>query len=542
MLKRESPPVMGTFTDDWLAALQTTFALMAVSSIVAIGIGIPAAACAGLLAQCRVRGVWLARAKRMLVSVWVIGMLFSASLPLILHAAVWESTAGKFGWLMKTMTGGNLLWVGWIHGVHGAAIVAVATFWGSRNIAPEVLQHAVLDFNSVSRWFRVQLPIARPVVATSLVIVCLLAATEMSVVNLHSVRTVADQFYLYYSLDPDWTAIAVTTWLPLLIGIAPAWMWWKMRRSELHVGARVIPRQSPFDALDGDQTARRQGPPSGGVGLFLAVTGTLASMIICQAAIVLGLLMQAGHTVRLERGVPQASWSLRSCLDAISSAPSLFAEEYAWTLQLAVLTSLAVTPIAWVLARLGRAAIHPCWKKTGSLIDCLMMIAFLIPGPVVGLAIVRLFASGIPGGEVLATQTLIPTMMAVGVRSGVIAYVVMRVGYHQISDSVWRSARIDCGLATRVLRIELPLLFPSVLVALIAAAVVASGDVPAALPVLPPGVTTVGTRLFGLLHSGSRYQEASLAFWYLVAISGIGLIAWRISIRAMSRRFRRPKC
>ena len=44
------------------------------------------------------------------------------------------------------------------------------------------------------------------------------------------------------------------------------------------------------------------------------------------------------------------------------------------------------------------------------------------------------------------------------------------------------------------------------------------GDVAAMLPVIPAGVTTVGTRLFELLHSGARYQEASLAIWYVAAI------------------------
>ena len=53
------------------------------------------------------------------------------------------------------------------------------------------------------------------------------------------------------------------------------------------------------------------------------------------------------------------------------------------------------------------------------------------------------------------------------------------------------------------------------------------GDVPATLPVVPPGVTTVGTRLFGLLHSGARYQEAALAIWYLAVVLVISLFLAR---------------
>ena len=63
----------------------------------------------------------------------------------------------------------------------------------------------------------------------------------------------------------------------------------------------------------------------------------------------------------------------------------------------------------------------------------------------------------------------------------------------------------------------------------------ASGDVPATLPVVPPGVTTVGTRLFGLLHSGARQQEAALAIWY------VGFVVSFVMIGSLVIRKRRPQ-
>ncbi|MBB3205296.1 iron(III) transport system permease protein [Rhodopirellula rubra] len=520
---------MELFADDWTAAISTTFALMAVSSVIAITIGIPAAACAVILRQSclpATRGGGIDRLRRMLVTTWFMAMLFSIATPLIMHAAVWESTAGKFGWLMKTMTGGNLLWVGWIHGVHGAAIVATATFWATRNIAPEVIQHAELDFGKTSAWFRVRLPIARPWVLASIVIVWLLAATEMSIADLHSVRTVADQFYLFYALDPNATAITVTTWLPLIVGGIPAFVWMRLRKKRLRIAGKI----------DGHENRGTQhslsfdGQPTRPLTVIASTLGVLTSMIVCQGAIVAGLIVQSGHLVRVENGKPIASWSVSACVHALGNAPSMFAREYVWTLQLALFTALAVTPLAWVLARWGRG--H---AKTGWLVDCAMTMLFLIPGPIVAMAVVKFFASGIPFGEMLATQTLIPTICSVGIRSLVIAYVLLRVGYEQISQPIWQSSQLDGNTLTRLFRIEIPLVWPTALAAFIVAAVVASGDVPAALAVLPPGVTTVGTRLFGLLHSGSRYHEASLAFWYLVAIIALSWVAWRVAAKNLSR-------
>ncbi|EMI51999.1 ABC transporter permease family protein [Rhodopirellula sallentina] len=516
---------MNPFANDWTAAIATTFALMAVSSAVAVVIGIPSAACAVVLRQshCSHRGADVLR--RGLVQGWFLAMLFSIVTPLILHAAVWESTAGKFGWLMKTMTGGNLFWVGWIHGVHGAAIVAVATYWATLNIEPAVIKHAEMDFGRLGAWFRVRLPLAFPWLLVAVVIVWLLAATEMSVADLHSVRTVADQFYLFYSLDPNFTAVSVTTWLPMLIGGVPALVWMRLRNRSLFVAAKRIGGEGVHPDLKSASQQLNgfdQRSDFGGGGLVAAV-GVLVSVVVCQGAIVAGLVMQSGHSVRIERGESIAAWSWDACVRAIGNAPSLFASEYAWTFQLAVFTSLAVTPVAWAIARVGRGN-----RTLGWAFDCLATVIFLVPGPIVGLVVVKLFACGLPLAEKLATQTLVPTILSVGIRSGVIAYFIIRVAYRQIDPSVWNAGRMELPLFARVLRVEVPLLWPSILAAFIITGVVASGDVPATLPVLPPGVTTVGTRLFGLLHSGSRYHEASLAFWYLVAILSLSGIAWRV--------------
>ena len=74
-----------------------------------------------------------------------------------------------------------------------------------------------------------------------------------------------------------------------------------------------------------------------------------------------------------------------------------------------------------------------------------------------------------------------------------------------------------------------------IVLAFMLAAVIASGDVPAMLPVMPAGVTTVGTRLFELLHSGARYQEASLASWYVAAVVLFALIWIRQTIPKNAR-------
>ena len=110
----------------------------------------------------------------------------------------------------------------------------------------------------------------------------------------------------------------------------------------------------------------------------------------------------------------------------------------------------------------------------------------------------------------------------------------MRAGYRGVDDPLLAAARLDVGAVGRLWFIDRPLIWRNLVVAGFAAAIVASGDIPATLPVVPPGVTTVGTRLVGLLHSGARYQEAALALWYVAAIVAVaaGLAWWMRPARA----------
>jgi iron(III) transport system permease protein len=181
------------------------------------------------------------------------------------------------------------------------------------------------------------------------------------------------------------------------------------------------------------------------------------------------------------------------------------------------------------------AAIGRTHRRLERWIDPLTIVMVALPGPIVGLAVVSLFQANVPGFRSLYQQTLVPTMLALLVRGVPVAYWILRAGYRGIDTSVLEASRLDGSWLRRVWSIDRRMLQGSLLAALLAAAVVASGDVPATLPVIPPGVTTVGTRLFGLLHSGARYQEAALAIWYVLAVVTISLVLIRQGLASRVR-------
>jgi len=439
-------------------------------------------------------------------------LLFAVALPLVLHAAAWESTAGKFGWMILTQSGsraegtggygffGGLVAAGWIHAVYGAAIVTLTTWHGVRTTPVLIVQQSRLDLGPMASWWRVRLPLAMPWLLLGLLLTGLLAASEMTVVDLYRFRTLADEFYLFYAADPTLVSVVITCAVPLALSMVVVTSLLHSRRGSI-------------------TTQNRQGDAASNVENFspihTRIAGTIA--VVLAAVIVgvplIGMLIKLGHEVTVIGGEIQASWSAEQSIRRLFSAPMDFAAEYRWTGLIALLGGTLSVVIAAPMAMVGRT--RPRWEPW---IDAMAVIAFVIPGPIVGLVIVGLFQVDLPGFSMLYQQTLVPTLLALMMRAVPAAYWVLRSASRGIADSVIDASQLDTWPVRRWWLVHRPLLSRSYLAAGVVGGVIAAGDVPATLPVIPPGVTTVGTRLFGLLHSGARYQEAALALWYVFAV------------------------
>ncbi len=489
----------------WWQPLLLSLELMAVSVVIAGMIGVLGAWAASSIQSSGPVGRGIAR-------IFLVAMVAAIAMPMILHAASWEATAGKFGWLPLTQTGsrstslgafgafGGLIASGWIHGLFGSAIVALATWHGVKGVAPSVIAQSRLDAEPISVWWQIRLPLAAPWVVIALLGTAALGATEMTVVDLYGLRTVADEFYLFYATEPSLVAILVTTFLPLAVASA--------------LLVTMLAWRSRFPAFGRNELAEpmiAEPLPRHWLCLASVVALIVASIVVLIP--VAGLLIKTGHQVTVDGGTRSVSWSLKQCLETLASAPVTFASEYRWTALLSLLTGGVAVIVAWIPAAIGRT--H---RKASGWFDLATILLVLLPGPMVGLAVVQLFQFGVPGFRTVYQQTLIPTIFALLFRAGPVAYWVLRAGYRGIDDAVFDSARIELSRLGRFWRVDRPLLKRSLVAAFFCSAVVASGDVPATLKVAPPGVTTVGTRLFELLHSGARHQEAGLALWYVAAI------------------------
>lgn len=476
--------------------------------------------------------------------VWLM-LLAACALPLYLHAAGWEAAAGKFGlfrWTRVGAVGGPLAGLTaaiWVHGLSGAAWVAIATDLGLSRLPRGLIDLARLDASSPWAWLRILAPSIRPWIALGAWWVATLAATEMTVVDLYGVRTLADEFYLLYASQPNSWAILRTLLPAIVLGVGLAFA---LRRVAGGIAA------AGWDSVDSRPSPLTFGfAPSGpSARSWLAAVVAISGAMLILALPLISLIAAAGQAVTVSSASPGESrlvrtWRAEEALRTIVDAWSSFVPEYRWSAVLAGSSGLLATGIAaWLVLVRGQA--RPQVRSAGqtsatpgvypTLTDLVIFVGVLIPGPLIGLGVVWLFRRDLPGFDFLYRQTLMPTLIALLPRSLAAAYVTLRVAALRLDPAVSDLARIDFASRWRRLwlvdrsRLAMPLL-----AAIAIAALAALGDVPATLPVLPAGVSTVGTRLFELLHSGARRQEAGLA---------LGLIAIFLILAAsvaLGRRF-----
>lgn len=456
---------------------------------------------------------------------WLGLLLLQIALPLYLHASAWEAAAGKFGWLPLMQTGGNRFWFTglpaavWVHGVQGSAWVALATLWGLRTIPREITWQAALDSTPGQRWWRVDLPLARPAIGVGVLWVALLATTEMTVADLYSVRTLADRVYLQYAYEPEWRPILLTCLVPMAFALPLAMLLgWLARRSFQAPGDGSSAIDEPRPVATSRSSAARFGFVFGGALMIFLAALPFVSLIVKG-----GLLVQPAGAF----GATRYRWSASRFAETLGRGFTTFGEEYRWTLILV----LATASVALLIA-LPAAAWADRWRWRQQLLFAVAVLVFVIPGPVTGMLILKIFPSSSPFLGMLAQRTLLPTVVALLVRALPAAYFICRGGFRMLDPQPGLAAmNAGAGAWTIFWHIQRPRLHRTASLALVTAGLVAAADLPVTLIVAPPGVSTVSTRLFGLLHSGVRYDVAALT---LTFYGFLVLSTWLVTRLALS--------
>jgi iron(III) transport system permease protein len=449
----------------------------------------------------------------------ILAMAAAAGLPLYVHTSGWEATWGKFGWL-PAIRSGTRQWsidgffaTAWIHTIVGAAGGALLVYFGYQTLTRKLLEAASIEADLRYIWMRIALPLLKPAIAAAGAWSALLVLTDMTVANLYAVRTLPDLVYQQFAISQTvGPALSVTfgSWAIVLT------LWLVTRRTML----------AEFSAPTFSEGIRAwQLPLAPRWQTALAFTVFCAVLTLVLGIPILGLVIKAGWENQLTDSGVSISVSIAAAGRTVRDALGQFSEELKWTALLACLVSILCLPLAWWNGRLAS-------RGPGECVRMLLMLSLLaaIPGPVFALVTVWLFnLEWFSVGHLLYDQTLLPTAIAAMPRPLAVGTAVFSASRSLHGVAMHELVMLDGPAgANRFFRIELPLHGKAAGIAFLLMVLMTIGDLAAPLLVAPPGVQTVASRLFGLLHSGVRQQEAGLCLVTVAIESFLLFLALRL--------------
>ncbi len=453
-------------------------------------------------------------------------------MPLYLHVAGWQAGFGPQGWLQMGYRGPGTaaLLQGWRGAicVHGTAAIPWVTFLvglGLSIIPRDIEEAALLSAPPFTVATKISFRMAMPALIAAAIWTTVSVSGEMTVTDVFQIRTFAEELFLGFAgnaliLQPEEPArlrllpgvllVAATTGLALMI-------------SATLFGERIGIPQSPPRRF---QLGRWRWPTS----------VAIAAAILCLCAVpLMGLGIKLGTVVEQVGDDRIRTWSLQKAVSLLVTgsrpAPVKYAEEFGWSLAIGNLASLAAVAIGGLLA----------WKsRTSSPIRCVTVavvaICFALPGPLVGLGLIRLLNQReYESLTYLYDRTILAPWLAMLVRCLPLTSLVMWHGLRSVPQSVTDAAQVDGASRWEMLRsVIFPLRGKHFLCAWLVGLTVSIGDLATTILVLPPGVSTLSTRIFGLVHYGVEDQLAALS---LCAIGLFALLSTVVLVLCRNLRF-----
>ncbi len=446
----------------------------------------------------------------------VLGILLF--IPLYLHAAAWQAGFGLQGWATLVLGLPVLLdgWTGaiWIHAAAALPWVALITGTGFCLVEPELEEQAILDATPAQVALHVTLRSALPAIGVAAAWVVIMTAGEMTVTDLFGVRTYAEEVYTRMAIgeDPREAMVGVLPGVLLSVVLVAA---------AIAAVARVAPGDRPIPVRPRwvFRLGKWRTPATLVTALVLAVlAGVPLGNLAHKAGVVVG--MSDHELVR--------NWSPWKFLTIVATSPIGNAREFGWSIALSTLASTAAVALAIVAA---------WWSRRGGPAAAATVVtaavALALPGPLVGLAVIALLnRPEIPMLVHLYDRSILAPWLSLVVRSFPPAALILWHALRSVSDEMLDAAAVDgAGPARRLGQIALPCRLDALALAWLVAMAVALGELAASILVVPPGVTTLSIRIFGLLHYGVEDQVAGICLAMTAIFAGIAALILVIGSR-----------
>jgi iron(III) transport system permease protein len=493
---------------------ENTFTLCAGTLIVVLPAGI-------LLASLLFRTSFFAR--RLLLC--ILALLLFVPLPVIVSS--WQGMFGPDGWLPMEFWRSEALrpWatgIGAAIWIHAAASLPWATFIigiGMLWVEPELEDSAAQVVAPWRVWLFVTLPRVRASILAAALFVVLQTEGEISVTDMMLVGTIAEETHTQFTLgDRDGVARTIVVTLPMALLV------WA---SVLFVVSRLERGLPPIAPPTRVGRSLRIGP---GWLRFLIALALLLLIGVPLVSIVwkLGLTGHPGH------------WDASEAWRFLDKESRALGQNLLTTVLAALITGCFIVSQALILCWLARDCAWFRW-----LIFSVLTWAWVLPGPVIGIALDDLIRIGVrvePIGiwtavmyegpspaPVIWVQTMRVLPIAV-----LFLWPVVRMVPRELSEQATLSGASPWGVLLYVL---LPTTWRAGLVTTLAASALCLAEVGGSLRVYTPGWEPFASILFGSMHYGVQNTLAALSLMLLGSIALLALVmvgVW-IMIRPRNR-------
>lgn len=446
-------------------------------------------------------------------------------LPTYIQISGWHAIIGPVGWAQAWIPRDTSLpTVNWwsailLHSLLALPGVVLLVSFGLSRSEAELEEIALLHWPWPLVLLRVALRRAAPLLLTAALWIFVTVCGEIAVTDIYQIRTVGEEIYLavgnsttatgefpYAGLLPFLLLISLVTYSAL-----------SMADHALRVDAVVAHRQvRRFDL------GRAKWPTS---VIFVGLLSILLSVPL------LSLFYKAGIHVALDaEGKRFQTWSLDHTWGTLSLAPREFSDILYWSFLHAAVAGTATLFLAVPLAWLQHSSVRWRW-----FCDLLITLLIAIPGPLVGIGLLKLLSNTGDMGVFLRDRTLFAPAAASTLRALPWILLLLRYSFQTLPEEHLELGRLQgWGRVRRLWSIALPQRWSILAAGLIFGACLCLNDVATSLLVVPPGVTLASVRMMGMLHSGVDNPLAGLAL-LLIGIYAMGLLGLAYLLRATER-------
>ena len=253
-----------------------------------------------------------------------------------------------------------------------------------------------------------------------------------------------------------------------------------------------------------------------------------------------GLLGKSGAVITPQDGVAVEQWSPSKAAQLVAASPWEHRREFGWSLTIGAVAAIGATMFAVLVAWSLRTRWLPPLPTALAL-----AFAFAVPGPLLGVWIIRWLNH--PTDSMFAPltwcydHTILAPVLAQYLRALPLTTLIIGAQFSSLPQDVMESAESEgAGWWQRLFNLALPWCWPSVVAAVCMAMIVALGDLAATLLVVPPGVSPLSVRIFGLLHYGAEDRVSALCLMLILILAVVVTLAWQ-AMQFLHRRSNRDE-